>query len=513
MATFDVLRQPWIPVVEKSGGTEELGIIPLLVRAHELSAIEDPSPVVQFGLHRVLIAFVMDAYGLKTEADWLALWEQGYFDEGRLEQYIIQCGNRFNLFDNERPFMQSSVDPAAEKKEKMISTLMPELASGNNFTHFDHVADAHRVSPAVAARAICAVADFCTAGLQGPSSVNGAPPWYVLLRGRSLFETMLFNCYVGQLPEHINREAAPPWRRGEGLVSNKVVDKVGFLEGLVFQPRYLRLLPDDEGGVCTVSGKRCETLVSRLYYAAGFNLQDIGRWQDPHAAYLITEKGISTLKPKQGKAAWRDMGALLLLKSEQDSSKRLYMRPCIINQYEKFSSSERIFRREEMLVDIYGLFTDQAKVKEWQFERMSVPLRLLGLPNGIELVRQMLELAERTEGALLRAVNKLLPQKIGKTGQESKRKDKDDVFAVAARTLYWSGMEKKFKALLPEIAAEGERGDLVSHWLAKWKIVLRDEARSVLQKTKNQIVSDYSWEVAADNTLHVELLKVLYPKG
>ena len=31
---------------------------------------------------------------------------------------------------------------------------------------------------------------FCTAGAQGyPSNVNGAPPWFTLIRGKNLFQT------------------------------------------------------------------------------------------------------------------------------------------------------------------------------------------------------------------------------------------------------------------------------------------------------------------------------------
>ncbi|MBL8065520.1 MAG: type I-E CRISPR-associated protein Cse1/CasA, partial [Chthonomonadaceae bacterium] len=59
--TFNVLTEPWIPVIRLDGTRDELGILPCLEQAHELREIRDPSPIIEFGLYRLLVAFVLDA--------------------------------------------------------------------------------------------------------------------------------------------------------------------------------------------------------------------------------------------------------------------------------------------------------------------------------------------------------------------------------------------------------------------------------------------------------------------
>lgn len=395
----------------------------------------------------------------------------------------------------------------------MISTLIPELASGNNAIHFDHYASDHCISPAVAARSLCAVADFSCAATFGrnnhlPSGVNGAPPWYVLIRGRNLFETILLNSYVLQLPETVSRDAAPPWRRTDGIIRNRNVDRVGFLEGLVFQPRYLRLIPDDTGGTCTISGKSCATIVRQLYYGPGFNLRDISLWRDPNAAYVTTNKGVSTVKPKNGKAAWRDMGALFFLQADRLSGNMRYSRPTIISQFRKLAEDDEL-DTNMLMADVYGLFTEQAKVFEWQYERMAVPLFLLTLPYGGLLVQEMLDLAESTGNILEKSVELLLPQK---SHSAAKRKPGEDVLVVDARRIYWGNLEEEFKAILRNIAEQGERDNLYAYWLSEWKPVLKEAARGAMRDVLEQSVNDYAKEVAAVVNLEKRLAGLLNPK-
>lgn len=46
-ASFQILTQPWIPVKELDGSMKELSLLETLERAHLLSEIQDPSPMVK----------------------------------------------------------------------------------------------------------------------------------------------------------------------------------------------------------------------------------------------------------------------------------------------------------------------------------------------------------------------------------------------------------------------------------------------------------------------------------
>ena len=59
-ASFQILTQPWIPVKELDGSMKELSLLETLERAHLLSEIQDPSPMVEYSVYRFLIVFLMD---------------------------------------------------------------------------------------------------------------------------------------------------------------------------------------------------------------------------------------------------------------------------------------------------------------------------------------------------------------------------------------------------------------------------------------------------------------------
>ena len=115
MASFSVLRKPWIPVVDASGHSEELGMMDVLARAHELAWITDPSPAVELGIYRILIALVIDAYGVNRYRQLVNLLRAGRFDTAVLNEYASSVGeSRFDLFDPDYPFLQISEEAADE---------------------------------------------------------------------------------------------------------------------------------------------------------------------------------------------------------------------------------------------------------------------------------------------------------------------------------------------------------------------------------------------------------------
>ncbi|MGH7441487.1 MAG: type I-E CRISPR-associated protein Cse1/CasA, partial [bacterium] len=67
--SFDVVTEPWIPVVRHDHSSVELGIRACLEQAHQFQEIHHDSPLVEFGLYRLLVAFVLDALGDEKPED------------------------------------------------------------------------------------------------------------------------------------------------------------------------------------------------------------------------------------------------------------------------------------------------------------------------------------------------------------------------------------------------------------------------------------------------------------
>ena len=90
-ASFNVLTQGWIPVIDLEGGRKKLGILDTLKNAHELKAISDASAMVEYSLYRFLSVFLMDALRPKDKETLEDLLEEGAFDPESIDDYITLC--------------------------------------------------------------------------------------------------------------------------------------------------------------------------------------------------------------------------------------------------------------------------------------------------------------------------------------------------------------------------------------------------------------------------------------
>ena len=118
--SFNVLNDPWIPVVAQDGERSLLGIRETLRRAPELKEISVVSPLEEFSVYRFLSVFLMDALRPKRSSTIKKLLRQGSFDMEQIEAYISLCeeeGVSFDLFDEQRPFMQSIPEAKATANE------------------------------------------------------------------------------------------------------------------------------------------------------------------------------------------------------------------------------------------------------------------------------------------------------------------------------------------------------------------------------------------------------------
>ena len=69
MSRFNLVDEKWIPVRFPNGNRDELGIKDTLLRAKEIAAIEDSSPLVVASLHRFLLAVLYRALAVPTDID------------------------------------------------------------------------------------------------------------------------------------------------------------------------------------------------------------------------------------------------------------------------------------------------------------------------------------------------------------------------------------------------------------------------------------------------------------
>jgi CRISPR system Cascade subunit CasA len=459
MPTFDLLAEPWIPVITREGREEEVGLREVLCRAPELREIRDPVPLVEFGLHRLLVALVMDIHGLTEVVDLETLLAAGRFGETRTERYLARWRDRFDLFHPVHPFLQTA--GMADRDEKPLAALLPIVPSGVNAVHFHHHhQDGFRVSPAAAARLLTTMAPFMTAGGPGLSpSINGAPPWYVLVHGDTLFETLCLNCCVLPLP--LATGDAPPAWRNDAPPSDERATGAGLLEALTWRPRRVQLLPG-EAGLCSLTGTHADCTVARMRFARGAS--GGFAWTDPNVAYRIEAGGATPLRPREGHELWRDTGPLALLRQAEHETRAgrvCFARPAVVDQFAELVGRGVLGPRPEVRLTVYGLRTDlRMKVYEWQRESLALPAPLLWRSVLRAEAQQAMEEAESVAAALRFAVRVASPRPSVAAAAR----------AAAAERAFWRDLQPHYQALLevlarlPDSAPEEARDECHRPW-------------------------------------------------
>jgi len=486
MATYNLLKEPWIPVV-RTDGTETLMNLPEVLRdAHLLREVRDPLPIVEFGLYRLLTACVIDCFRLEGRNALARLLTAGHFPVDKLDAYFDTWQDRFDLFHPHYPFLQTA-EMGAEKAEP-LARLLPHIPAGINVTHFHHAGqEAFGVCPAAAARLLTTVAPFMTAGGPGMSpSVNGAPPWYVLVRGANLFETLCMNCPT-PLPSGISTLGVPAWRAEEPVEARRYTE-ISLLQALTWQPRRIRLVPG-ESGQCTITGIETPMLVRTMKFTAGAMCDFT--WRDPAVPYKITDKGPLVLRPLEGRELWRDTGPLALLREKEYHSERnvAYERPLLVTQADDCINRRALGSTERTLeLLVYGMRTDlKMKVFEWQREQLSLSPALIrqGAQGGA--AQQEMERAEQVEWGLKSAITHAYPRD-GKSNTHAFEHRIAD-----ARQQFWAALRDDFTLLLQalaELPTGEEREEAHAACLATWRARVSDAGRQALEAAIDDLDTD-----------------------
>jgi CRISPR system Cascade subunit CasA len=471
MPAFDLLGEPWVPVVTREGREEEIGLRDVLRRAAALREIRDPIPLVEFGLYRLLVALVMDLHGLAEITDLETLLVAGRFEERKIERYLRRWRDRFDLFHPVHPFLQTA--GMAEGAEKPLAALLPIIPSGVNAAHFHHHhQDSFRVAPAVAARLLTTMAPFMTAGGPGLSpSINGAPPWYVVLHGDTLFETLCLNCCVLPLP--LATGDAPPAWRDDAPPAGERAAGASLLEGLTWRPRQVQLLPG-EAGLCSLTGVHADCTVARMRFARGASAGFA--WTDPNVAYRIEAGAATPLRPREGRELWRDTGPLALLRQVEHGAgagRVRFARPTVVDQFSELLRRGVLGAHPELRLTAYGLRTDlRMKVYEWQRESLALPTPLLWRSALRAEAQQAMEEAESVAATLRFAVRAAAPRP-GVTAAAR---------AAAAERALWRDLRRHYQALLEALAGLSDDApeEARDDWRRLWRRQLRRLASGAL---------------------------------
>ncbi|MFE7409363.1 type I-E CRISPR-associated protein Cse1/CasA [Streptomyces laurentii] len=339
--TGNLVHGAMLTAVDADGSTRPVGLGGALSQAHGIRRLELPVhtmlPVV---LRQLLLPITLDALGApRTRQEWGERFRRGRFSEGeraRLADYLGpgRYGDRFRLFDAERPFAQVAGLQALNGETKSTAQLVPSVASGNNVPLFSALSEADELplTPGDAVLWLLHVHCWDTASIKtgavgdpradkGKTTGNPTGPLgqlgVVVPTGETLYETLLLNTPV--MPDGLRDDDRPQWawdERPSSLGHASPADPAwserparGLLDLLTFQSRRVRLFP------CrTEEGLR----VNRVIVSAGDRLTQTPEY-DPHTVWQHTakpKKGQPHQRPRRhtsGRAAWQGLSTLLAM--------------------------------------------------------------------------------------------------------------------------------------------------------------------------------------------------------
>lgn len=307
-ACFNLVDEPWIPVLDRCGRAKRVGIRQALTEAGSIRQIAASNPMDNVALLRFLLAVLMWCKLGLSETDRQSLDGAAGIREKWLNEKLgtaRQPKPAFNLLGDHKRFYQDASLLMMCKESRPIADLLVEFPGADSVNHMRHVVHdgSYGFCPACCALGILRLSVWAPANKYYPASVNPGSAAYAIAEQKTLLLTLIAN-----MPNEAARAEQAPWLSDQPPLSP------GPVAFLAWRPRKLWLNVADERGTCANCGQS-GVLVDSLCNERGWPTPKTeGRlkkfWEgDPH---LLADGEPISLPGLGGSAAvhssrfWRD---------------------------------------------------------------------------------------------------------------------------------------------------------------------------------------------------------------
>jgi CRISPR system Cascade subunit CasA len=507
--SFNLWTEQWITLERSDGQLVQVSIHEALLNAKDYMAIYDSSPLVIVGVHRLLTAILQGALKPKENDDLEQLWKNG-FPINKIEDFGNKYSDRFDLFSPDKPFLQSADLPMfpktkEEQKGKTLAVrLFPEIPSGELVSHYHHTNEDDQVfSPATVAKGLVALPPFVSSG--GPGlmpSINGVPPIYVIPSGKSFFESLCASLISAEMLTDLygaeidflcwwNRPIPTIVKESEKKIPSSQLSVVGYLHGMTFPARKVRLHPELLHQTCSRSGESSAWCLRTMSFKMGESLREGAFWLDPFVAYkLPTKKSDSKrspnatkskkketpnpVRPTRVKTAWREFTGLFL--QSHNENKKL-KRPLFLDQLASLSINERF--------SIYPFrciaFQTDGKMKffEWMEFGFDVPTKLMQDLDGAHWTETAIDFADKCE----KIITDVFAWEFCRIRDSKQR---DEWLRAKLQQDYWFTLASHFRQLILDFSEPSMRQEKLDNWA----VLVKNEAKKAFDEAADAIGDD-----------------------
>lgn len=388
VASFDLITEPWIPVVRGNGATADVGLRQLFAEAHDIRRIAGELPTVSAALFRLVLAVFHRSYGPGSDDIWAALWNADELPQAPLDAYLERHGDRFDLFHPTVPFLQC---PAlAELAPSTPGKLVSHRAVGNNVTLFDHTtsSDVVRLTPAEATRWLVTSLAFDPGGMKTPfakvKSSERAPCndfGVIVVEGGDLKQTLLLNAVVyrpdAEQPRMTTDRDTPAWEQEPPSPHPERRTARGWTDLLTWPSRRILLHSGDVDGanmvtgVALTPGTRLDAALPDEELLAAYRRPTDRMGRVKRVAPMLPVK----LRPVRG--VWRHSVELLVTDPWQEDRHR--QRPRALDHIANLTERGHISPETVYTLRVFGQQLDSkaSVVEAWLEETAPAPVALL----------------------------------------------------------------------------------------------------------------------------------------
>lgn len=400
MISHNIITAPTVKVVLKNGVRNTLSIRDVFYIANAIAFVDYTSPIEEYSVIRRLCVFFMAAFKPKNDNELRKIFKTKKFNMDVFDEYVAACnknGEVFDLFDKAHPYNQSPFNENIDILQKPVTAILLEYPSGNNIIiqgSYDEILN-KKITPPEAFAALCSYGVFSPASTEGPSSPNGAPPYFMLVKYKSLFEVIVGNsvpCPADEFGPSWEQEdpyreetegTTVQYRKKKKISYRYEKTKTSLLDGMTLQSRRILLIPDEDG------------MVSSVYLSAGQDFTSYDTWKDIHVPYKYTivknkesteeitlppTKKISNIKPNRNKRVWQDLG--LIMHAEfpimDEHGRNVNLLPVAFLNFNKLYEEE-----DQKIIPIitYGVETSNASLLSVVKEKIDIPCEILNDEN------------------------------------------------------------------------------------------------------------------------------------
>jgi CRISPR system Cascade subunit CasA len=479
MSRFNLIDEKWIPVRFLDGSRDELGIHDTLLRSKEISAIEDPSPLVVAALHRFLLAVLYRALEGPTDINQAKVLFRDGIPGEKIMAYWREWRDRFWLFDEEKyPFGQN---PDVQKYEiEPWTKLTVEYNATSNKVLFDHTDTKNPGArkPMECARWLLSTMSFSISGGRGyyPSPSTNAMMCIPL--GRNLQETLCYNLVPYQNRDVLRSDSAL-WERERKSLPLDTPKRVvsGYADLYTWQPRMILLEEQALGEVVSV----------RFVPGQGFDNSSIA--PDPMQSYEIKKtKGKLPVQFRENRGTWRDFDSLL-----PDTTDPA-LAPLTIQNALRLAGKKLDLMPRSVLVLGQKYEPPNANVDFWRMERFVLPAAMAGDGYIKAQIKQLLSDAEETQESLWSACRSFARDLLSRGDRVLAKKDVSQfVKQMPVISWYWSTLEFSFHEILREYTLERDSKDIRCQWLKS----VRDTLAEAWNQHRASVSMGDAWAIRA----------------